>query len=58
VRSGHTDVLKLLVERGADIASLTSSGGSPLWWAKRTLEPGHTVIRFLEDLGAPEIGEL
>jgi ankyrin repeat protein len=58
VRSGHTDVVKYLVENGADLASLTSSGGSPLWWAKRTLEPGHSVIKYLEDLGAPEIGEL
>ena len=58
VRSGHTEIVKLLVENGADIASLTASGASPLWWAKRTLEPGHSVIKFLEDLGAPEIGEL
>ena len=58
IRSGHTEVVKFLVESGADIASLTSSGASPLWWARRTLEPGHSVIKFLEDLGAPEIGEL
>lgn len=58
VRSGHTEIVKLLVENGADIASLTASGASPLWWAKRTLEPGHSVIQYLEDLGAPEIGEL
>jgi ankyrin repeat protein len=51
-------VVKFLVENGADIASLTSSGASPLWWARRTLEPGHSVIQFLEDLGAPEVGEL
>eukprot|EP00604_Paraphysomonas_vestita_P002251 CAMPEP_0174819618 /NCGR_PEP_ID=MMETSP1107-20130205/2962_1 /TAXON_ID=36770 /ORGANISM="Paraphysomonas vestita, Strain GFlagA" /LENGTH=375 /DNA_ID=CAMNT_0016033465 /DNA_START=336 /DNA_END=1463 /DNA_ORIENTATION=+ len=58
VRSGHTEVVKLLVENGADVASLTSSGASPLWWAKRTLSPGHSVIQYLEEIGAPEIGEL
>lgn len=42
---------------GADIAAKTSNGGTVLWWAKRKLEPGHDVILYLEEIGAPEEGE-
>lgn len=58
VRAGHTNVVKYLVENGADIGALTKNGGSPLWWAKRALPRGHRVIKFLEEMGAPEEGEL
>ena len=58
VRAGNTDVVKYLIENGADVASLTNSGASPLWWAKRSLPIGHSTIHYLEEIGAPEQGEL
>jgi prolyl 4-hydroxylase len=57
-RSGHTGMVKFLVDHGADIGSLTNHGESALWWAKRTLSPGHSTISYLEGIGAPEAGEL
>lgn len=53
-RGGHLDVLKYLIEKGADVTAKTSEGGTPLWWAKRSLHEGHQVILYLESIGAPE----
>jgi len=56
-RGGHLEVVKYLVENGADINALTTSqGGSVLWTAKQHLEEDHPVIAFLESMGALEIG--
>lgn len=57
-RAGHLDVVKLLVENGADVNEKTGhgEGGSALYWAKKKLEPEHPVISYLESLGALEIG--
>jgi len=54
VRGGHIDVLRFLVENGSDINVETVNGGSPLWWARRALDPGHSVIEYLESIGAPD----
>jgi hypothetical protein len=48
---------RYLVDKGANIGAKTKGGGTVLWWAKRILEPGHEVIQYLEQLGAPEDGE-
>jgi Ankyrin repeats (3 copies) len=56
-RSGHLDVVKLLVENGADItARAGDEGGTALWWAKHSLGDDNEVVKFLEDLGALDIG--
>lgn len=56
-RSGHLEVVKLLVENGADVNAKTAGdGGTALWWAKQSHEEDHPVVRFLEELGALEIG--
>jgi len=56
-RGGHLDVVKLLIDNGADMDAKThGSGGTPLWWAKQNLEEDHPVIEFLEGLGALEVG--
>lgn len=51
-RSGSVIVLRLLVEKGADVTSRTANGGSPLFWAKRR-ENNQESIEFLESIGAP-----
>jgi hypothetical protein len=49
--------VKYLVENGADVNAKTySDGGTPLWWAKQSLEENDPVISFLESIGALEIG--
>ena len=57
-RAGHVDVVKYLIENGANINDKTGSGdgGTALYWAKRRLEPQHPVIEYLENLGALEAG--
>ena len=35
----------------------TSNGGTPLWWAKRSLKFGHEAIRYLEESGALDEGD-
>jgi prolyl 4-hydroxylase len=57
-RSGHLDIVKYLVELGADVNATTSSGGgTALWWAKETFgAEGNPVIDFLESMGALNAG--
>ena len=57
-RAGHQDAVKLLIDFGARIGAQTNRGESPLWWAKRSLPDGHTLIPYLIQLGAPETGGL
>lgn len=58
VRGGHLEVVKLLVQNGADVNAKTSNGGggTALWWAKREHEEDHPVVQFLESVGASEAG--
>jgi prolyl 4-hydroxylase len=52
-RSGHLEVVKFLVDNGADInAGIEGNGASPLWIAINTLGEDHPAVRSLEDLGA------
>jgi prolyl 4-hydroxylase len=56
-RGGHLDVVKYLVENGADINAKThGSGGTALFYAKQQLDDEHPVVTFLESMGALEIG--
>jgi prolyl 4-hydroxylase len=56
-RGGHLEIVKLLVEHGADInVKSYGSGATALWWAKQTHGDDHPVIEFLESLGALEAG--
>ena len=57
-RAGHHEVVKYLHQNGADINARTGfgSGGSVMWWAKRSLDADHPVIKYLEEAGALDVG--
>ena len=56
-RGGHLEVVKLLVENGADVDVKTyGTGATALWWAKRSLGEDDPVVEFLESIGAMDIG--
>lgn len=58
VRKGHFQCVKYLVNVcGADIGSATDRGGTPLWWARKLLDPRHPIVSYLDEIGAPESGE-
>eukprot|EP01042_Synura_sphagnicola_P000631 gene631-692_t len=57
VRAGSFDAVQYLVESGADLDGVTMRGGTPLWWARRTLEEDDPIISYLEEIGAPDEGE-
>ena len=58
IRGGHKELVNYLVETcGASLEMRTGrAGGTPLWWARRVLDPRHSIIAFLVVLGAPEEG--
>lgn len=57
-RGGHLDVVKYLVQNGADVNAKTAGkhGGTALYYARKEFEDDHPIIDFLESLGAIEDG--
>jgi len=57
-RFGHTDIVKVLVEKGADINGVTKgrNGKSPLYLVIEEHGEDHPLVEFLESLGALSIG--
>ena len=56
-RGGHLEVVRYLVDQGADINALTKgTGATALWWAKHEHGEDHPIIEFLESLGAVDSG--
>lgn len=55
-RFGHLDVVKLLLENGADVNALNSHGQTPLYWAEKELGKDHPLIELLEAAGAISLG--
>lgn len=56
VRGGRIEVVKYLVDMGADLTAKTSNGATPLWWARRILPPDSEIIPYLESVSAPDEG--
>jgi hypothetical protein len=55
-RAGHLEVVKLLVQKGADVNEVTVYGETPLYWAEREHGQDHSVVEFLRNLGAISLG--
>lgn len=53
-RSGHVNVVKFLVEQGADIheRSKDGTGGNAMFYAKKVQGSDAPVVLFLQSLGA------
>ena len=56
VRGGNLEVVKYLVDMGADLAAKTSNGATPLWWARHILPPDNDVVPYLAGMSAPDEG--
>ena len=55
-RGGHLDLLKFFIEKGGNVHARTAGGATVLWWAKKYLDEGHPVIKYLEEVGVTHDG--
>ncbi len=55
-RFGHLDIVKILLENGADVNALNVHGQTPLWWAQKRFGKEHPLIELLEAAGAISMG--
>lgn len=53
-RGGYVDIVKYLIDMGADMGAQTETGGTPLFWARDYLDAEHELIEYLVSIGAPE----
>ena len=51
------EVVRKLVDGGADLGAMTFQGGTALWWARHTHGDEHAVVSYLKSIGAPDQGD-
>merc|ERR1719162_282458 len=53
VRAGHVETVKFLLQHGSDINVRTNDGkgGTPYWWAKKSLDEDHPIFELLKAEG-------
>jgi prolyl 4-hydroxylase len=56
-RSGETEVIRYLVENGADVNARTNhgKGGTALFWVEQSHDPKHPAVTYLQSKGAKSI---
>ena len=54
VRAGNAEIVQYLVDKGSDVNARTENGvgGSALWWAIKSHNQDHEIVKLLEGLGA------
>jgi len=53
-RAGNVELIRFMVERGADVTARTINGGSALYWAKQSDNKNKDdVVAYLESINAP-----
>lgn len=57
VQTGEVEMVKFLVQKGAELNSKIVSGGTPLWWSRRAFGSNHAVTTYLESVGALDEGD-
>jgi len=58
VRGGYSDVVSILINKGANINERTNHGrgGTALWWAIEQHGSDHEIVSLLEEFGGEIIG--
>jgi ankyrin repeat protein len=57
VRGGSLETVQFLVDHGADIGWKVTGGRTALAIARESLPDEHEIIKYLEEIGAPDINE-
>jgi len=56
VRTGNVEIVKVLLDHGADVNQETYSQQNPLWVALQSHGPDHEMTKFLLEMGAIDAG--
>ncbi len=55
-RSGYTEIVEILLEKGANINEKTNTGETALYLAEETHGESHRIVQFLRDMGGISLG--